>query len=291
MRERPYLLGPQESLLAITTEPAEAPGVDRPVMIVLNAGIVHRVGPHRNSVGLCRALAGVGFRALRLDLSGIGDSAARRDALGFEAGARADIRELLDDLGSRFGAKRFVLMGLCSGADNAFYAALDDDRVVGAALLDGIAYRTPRYYVEKYRDKVTRPSAWINLGRRASRIARARLEGVLGRDHASDTTEPEAPPAPPAVPDYVRDFEPRDVVAKKFQTLCDRGVQTFWIYTSGTNLYYNYDRQFFDMFKDVDFKGTVEHAYFGDSNHTFTEVANQRQLTDALATWASKTFG
>jgi len=281
-------------MLAIATEPATGGETDvnrRPTVVVLNAGIVHRVGPHRNSVALCRALAAAGFRVLRVDLSGIGDSAARRDSLGFEAGARADIRELCDDLSKRLNADRFVLMGLCSGADNSFYAALEDERVVGAALLDGIAYRTPRYYVEQYREKVTRPSAWVSLGKRAAKIARRRIDSALGRgaDEAPPPSD-EPPPPPPAVPDYVRDFEPRDVVCKKFQTLCDRGVRTLWVYTAGTQLYYNYETQFFDMFKPVDFKGTVDHAYFGDSNHTFTELANQRALNDAIVRWASKSF-
>ncbi len=289
MRERAYLLGPNESMLGILSEPDDAPPAERPVMVLLNAGIVHRIGPHRKTVKLARALCDAGFRTLRFDLSGIGDSAARRDALTFAAGALADISEVFDDLEKRIGATSFVLMGLCSGADNSFYAALGDERVAGAILLDGIAYRTPRYYVELYRDKVTQASSWIRLGKRAARMAQSQLRRVLDKD-AGGVEEDASSHSSAAVPDYVREFEPRDVVAGKLQQLCDRGVKMFWVYTDGTRLYHNYENQFFDMFKDVDFKGMVDHKYFADSNHTFTEVVSQQALVDAVTAWASSKF-
>jgi pimeloyl-ACP methyl ester carboxylesterase len=287
MKERAYLLGPNESLLGIVCEPEPPPPEDRPTFVLLNAGIVHRVGPHRKTVKLARALCAAGFRTVRFDLSGVGDSAVRRDALSFQAGSLADIGEVFDDLEKRYGAKRFALMGLCSGADNSFNMAVRDERVVGAVLLDGIAYRTPRYYVHHYGARARRVRSWVTLSKKIEKHVRKRLRRVLASDgYVAEANAPREP-----VPDYVREFEPRDVVCQKFQQLVDRGVRMYWVYTSGADLYYNYATQFFDMFKPVDFKGMVDHRYFGESNHTFTELRSQQQLVAAVTDWATRRLG
>lgn len=280
MKERAYLLGPNQSLLGVVSEPEPPPPPERPTFVLLNAGIVHRVGPHRKTVKLARALCAAGFRAVRFDLSGIGDSPARRDALGFQAGALADIAEVFDDLEKRYGATRFALMGLCSGADNSFHMAVRDERVVAAVLLDGIAYRTPRYYVHHYAQRVRRVRSLAALSQKVAKHVRKRLGRVLATGGAGQGMSGEA------VPDYVREFEPREVVCEKFQRLVDRGVRMYWVYTSGAGLYYNHATQFFDMFAPVDFKGCVDHRYFGESNHTFTELRSQQQLVEAVTTWA-----
>ncbi|WP_428268363.1 alpha/beta fold hydrolase [Haliangium sp.] len=286
MKERAYLLGPNQSLLTIVSEPDSAPPPERPTFILLNAGIVHRIGPHRKTVKLARALCEAGFRAVRLDLSGIGDSAARRDALSFEEGALADLAELFDDLEKRYDTHRFALMGLCSGADNSFNMAVRDSRVVGAILLDGLAYRTRRYYLHYYGDRVRRPGSWVTLAKKVRKRIKNQLRHVLADDtYVADESAPREP-----VPDYVREFEPQEQVTRKLQQLIDRGVHMYWVYTSGTELYYNYPSQFFDMFKSVDFKNRISHDYFGDSNHTFTELRSQELLVNAVTRWATRTL-
>ncbi len=284
MKERAYLLGPNESMLGIVSEPEEAPAPERPTFVLLNAGIVHRIGPHRKNVKLARALCEAGFRTLRVDLSGIGDSAVRRDALSFEEGALADIGEIFDDIGSRYGTDRFALLGLCSGADNSFHMAVRDERVVGAVILDGIAYRTPRYYLHYYGPRVRSASSWISLSKKLYGRAERKIRAALG-------TDGDGGGAPgPAVPDYVREFEDQPVVCEKLQQLVDRGVKMYWAYTSGTELYYNHAAQFYDMFRSVDLKDCVSYDYFGESNHTFTELRSQTQLVNAVTAWAKRTW-
>ena len=73
--EEPVLLGKSGSLAGIITDPpAHAREASRPAVILLNAGLVHRVGPGRLYVRLSRRLAAHGFVVVRFDLSGIGDS-------------------------------------------------------------------------------------------------------------------------------------------------------------------------------------------------------------------------
>ena len=96
-RELPVLLGRRKSLVGILTEPQQAAGArERPAVVILNAGIIHRVGPNRLHVQLARALAQAGVTVLRFDMSGIGDSPNRHDVLSPLEAAMADIREALD---------------------------------------------------------------------------------------------------------------------------------------------------------------------------------------------------
>ena len=57
--------GDAESLVGIVTLPS-AP-TNSTAVVLLNAGVIHRVGPHRMNVQLARRLAARGFTALRFD--------------------------------------------------------------------------------------------------------------------------------------------------------------------------------------------------------------------------------
>jgi hypothetical protein len=93
-------------------------------------------------VRLARALAREGWVTLRCDFSGIGDSPPRGDTLPFEKSAVLEAQAAMDALAVH-GARRFVLVGLCSGAEIAFKSACADERVVAAALINA-----PRFLVE-----------------------------------------------------------------------------------------------------------------------------------------------
>ena len=84
MTEEVCRFGDRKSLVGIVTLP-ERPdhGQDLPAIILLNAGLAHRVGPQRLYVKMARHMASQGFAVLRFDFSGIGDSEPRTDRLHF----------------------------------------------------------------------------------------------------------------------------------------------------------------------------------------------------------------
>ncbi|MCS6914981.1 MAG: alpha/beta fold hydrolase [Myxococcales bacterium] len=283
MRERTLLLGEQRGMVGVLTEPsAEVGAVDRPLVVLLNAGLLPRIGPYRLWVRLARQLAAEGFAVLRFDLSGIGDSEPRQDALGFEEAALDDIRQVLDQMARSRGVRRFVLMGLCSGADNSYLAALRDDRIVGIVLMDGYAYRTPGFYLRYFGRRLLRRRSWYSLGRLALEQVRARLPRVLGPAPMNPSVRP--------VPDYVRAFPPRAQVAAGLRSLAARGVHIYVIYTSGMDGHYNHRTQFLRAFRDVDFRGHLTLDYFAESDHTFTELRSQRALVEAVVAWTRRAF-
>jgi alpha-beta hydrolase superfamily lysophospholipase len=121
LTERAIRLGPA-GLFAIATEPNTPIGA--PTVLMLNAGPDWHVGPNRLWVDLSRRWAAAGFRCVRFDESGIGDSPARPEKpanLVRSPDAFDDVRD------ARFSVEpddptNVILVGLCSGG----YQALED---------------------------------------------------------------------------------------------------------------------------------------------------------------------
>jgi hypothetical protein len=141
MKERAILFGKTKSLIGVVTEPNPELRNDRlPTIILLNAGLLHRIGPNRLYVKIARRMASVGFVVLRFDFSGIGDSRARDDGLPFERSTISETKDTMQYLSSVSHIETFILLGVCSGANVAFKAACCDPRVVGIIGINGSYY-------------------------------------------------------------------------------------------------------------------------------------------------------
>jgi alpha-beta hydrolase superfamily lysophospholipase len=135
MKEEILLFGRKKSLVGIVTGPGEKRD-SRPGIILLNAGLIHRVGPNRLYVAIARKLAALGFVVLRFDFSGAGDSRAREDHLPIEQSVVDEVQEAMKALNQVWGIEQFVLIGHCSGAGISFKVACEDPRVVGTILIN-----------------------------------------------------------------------------------------------------------------------------------------------------------
>ena len=112
MRERSIFLGSDSRMTGIITSPDDAqPGAGLPAILLLNAGLIHHVGPNRMYVDLARRLANHGFTSIRFDMTGIGDSDRADMELPYVEQTVADIREAMDGLEEELGVQDFVLMG------------------------------------------------------------------------------------------------------------------------------------------------------------------------------------
>ena len=87
LNEEAVVFGKVENLVGIVSEPTdgEANG-NEPAFVLLNAGLVHRVGPNRFYVTLARELAKAGHVTLRFDYSGVGDSDPLGNSLSSDLG-------------------------------------------------------------------------------------------------------------------------------------------------------------------------------------------------------------
>lgn len=106
--------------------------------ILINAGLIHKVGPNRVYVKLARELAFKGTPCFRFDYAGQGDSLHPNVSRSFENIKNTEIIQAMDAVQKNTGINRFVLIGICSGAVDAFKVSLEDNRIIGLSLIDGV---------------------------------------------------------------------------------------------------------------------------------------------------------
>lgn len=295
--EQALLLGPNNGLVGVITPPLAPPDGEAapPFVVILNAGIIHRVGPNRLHVSLARALSAQGLPVLRVDLSGLGDSALREDGLAPLDAALADIRDVLDTLQATRGVQRVLLMGLCSGADHSVIYAASDPRVVGVVLLDPSIPRTRGYYLTHYSRRLLRVRTWMNIALGRHPVWKSLLRGrrsaePVHRD-ALAASEAGAPrdmsEARPAV--TLEHPEVRAYLEKAYGGALANGVQFLTVLTADRERQHNYRRQLLDAFPSLDFRGRLLIEYFARCDHTFSTLASQEKLVGLVKKWVGET--
>jgi pimeloyl-ACP methyl ester carboxylesterase len=279
--EKIALFGEAKNLVGVVTQPSggAASGL---AFVLLNAGVIHRIGPNRLNVKLARRLAVAGFTAVRFDLSGIGDSRVSQSTLSFEAQAVADIRAAMDYMQNTRAMRRFVLVGLCSGADNAYATAQADERVLGLVMLDPYVYPTRK---TRLRFLLMRLGSPLWLARYLRRRGRRILGGLRGpgeRNHARPLAVAEPNPER-----YVRQEPPLAAFAAGLRRVLDRGGAVITMYTGSFLQLYNYPRQLDDALQPFGLAGRIDCRLWPEANHTYSELPAQAQLLDTILEWAT----
>lgn len=281
MKEKILRFGRTAPLIGVLTEPRVTTSpASRPTVVLLNSGILHRVGACRLHVGVARRLAQDGFTVLRFDYSGIGDSEARRDDLSFEESALLETREAMDHLATTRGAREFILMGLCSGADMAHEVARADKRIVGLVMLDGWAYRNIGYYLHHYGSRALRLDVW-------RRWIVGKLVKARGAARAMKPTAQQLEGFTYEVPKYVRHFPAPRRIAADLRDFVARGISMYFIFSGGQPNEYNHAGQYRRTFWRVRFGTRLREEYLPDADHIFTGLAHQQFVMESVAEWAA----
>lgn len=276
--ERPVRFGRSQSLVGVVCTPPR--GARTPAVVFVNAGIIHRIGPNRLYVELARALASRGVPSLRFDLGGIGDSSTPREERGsIMEMVERDLNDAIDLAARESADGRVVLVGLCSGADNALQTAARDERVAGAVLLDPNAYRTRAFWFRHYARALRRLRTWRLLltgthpvGRRFTRLAGRRPE----REE-----DPVMFLAPTTLP-------PREVMVAQLRALSARGARLLYVFTGGLPYRYNHAGQFAGTFPELRDEPNLEVRYFPAWDHTFSDPASRKRLIELVSEWMEK---
>ena len=287
MKEEAVLFGQRQSLVGIITEPPKAlQDKTLPAILFLNAGIIHRVGPHRLYVKMARWLASVGFVSLRFDFSGIGDSQAYADDLSVEQSTMNEAQEAMQYLSTTRGMTRFLLIGICSGAGFSFRIACCDARVTGVILINAQAYQpTIGMKVRAYTRKFARyywkvilynPKTWFKVIKkrrhslRAQSLSTLHSYSVFARKRALTT--------------HI------DSTVEAMRLLRQRGVDMLSVYSereTGLDYLYITFGKMLEEFRTYE-KFTIEVIPHAD--HIFTLHMNQEALLKVVEAWIHKTY-
>lgn len=245
-------------------------------VLLLTPGMLHHVGPMGLHVQLARRLANSGIASLRYDLSGIGESLAVGTVGSSLERATEEAIQAMDWMQHAHGYQKFALFGLCSGADDALAIAQHDSRVVGLSLMDGLGYRTRKFYLHwflhKHLPKIASASKWTAL-----------LRSVLGRGSYESNTMP--------LGQDIREFPERAETERQLRRLLERDVQLQLIYTGGAIDYYSYERQFDDIFPAFREHPHISTQHYPSMDHVTTLATDRQQLLSELVRWLCKLNG
>jgi pimeloyl-ACP methyl ester carboxylesterase len=274
-KEQVALLGRDSSLVSIITRPAAPEVGDRPAVVILNTGIIHRVGHHRMYVALSRLLAGAGHTVVRFDINGIGDSAPAKDRMPLLAACLEQIREVIDSIAQTYRIERFVLVGLCSGADHAILHAFKDERVAGLVLLDPTLPPTPRYYFHYVLQRLTNARSWLSVITGSSGLIR------LVTTHLTQLLRAEGN-SPETLTLQSLQFSPH--LARCYRALARRSVKMLAVFTC-ISPRHTYPHQILDAFPETARGGSLRLGYFPESDHHFSPPQARSRLLRIIADW------
>jgi pimeloyl-ACP methyl ester carboxylesterase len=270
-KETPVQFGADGSLIGIVTTPGE--GSMAPVAcLMLNMGANHHIGPRRINVKLARQLATRGISSIRLDLSGLGDSGPASGSEHFLTQAVYDLQAAMNLIETMLGVRRFIVIGLCSGATNGLSLAVADARVVGLLMFDSYSFPGRRTRLERMiRRAVAAPTNPAFIGK-------------LGRWLQRKLS----PSAAAAAAPHIFDPDPPEVTAAAFRRsmsqVAARNLAVLLLYT-GTLHVTDRNRDQLGPFANEPFMRQFEYEFIGEIDHSLTSMAAQQTFMTVVCDW------
>lgn len=264
-RERAFRFGRSRHLIGVAGLPAAAQNTVG--VIVLNAGMMHRVGPFRLHVEMTRRLNALGYATLRFDLSTLGDSGASAESQTREQQIRADVSDAMAMLGEQSGCTEFVLIGLCRGAQSAHTAAVTEPKIVGAVFLDGYIYRSMGFMLRHYFPRLFSASRWRHF------IFRSMQRNNVADEAAFGSVYP-----------------PKAQVRTELVDMIARGLKLHFIYSGGISEQLNHPRQFRESFGRVADDPSMSFELLRGTDHTYTLVCDRERMLGRVECWMHANF-
>lgn len=277
--ESAHQFGDNPQLTGIVTRPGGRNGaVCDTGIIILSSGLLHRVGPFRLHVDLARSLANAGFVVMRVDQSGRGDS-NRSTGHTTEQTIQEEYSQIAGFLEEVQSLRRFVVIGLCSGADDALALAPGNESIAGLVLMDGFAARNPTYYVRYYLARLLDP-------RRVGRALFQRIKHLVQKTSASDRSDISE------LGDLagIRNFPAAGQAKQAFNDLFERDGRAFCAFTGGVEDYYSFDGQLRSNLGLASGDDCLHEVYYPDANHTYPISSHRAQLVEDVVTWCGAHF-
>lgn len=268
--EQVFTYGEHHQGIGVISEPADTS--NSPVVILLNAGLSHRAEPYRLNVLIGRRLAASGYIALRVDLSGKGDSPAR-DTMSNRESVALDWSFIKAALEKRYGPRSLLIFGLCSGADNGIKLCAQDSAIKGLILLDPVPFQDAGFARRDFLRKIANPHKWLNIHNIVSR----RLRRTTGDGQSLLSS-----------PMDLRDEPNAEDMARCFEGLVEKNGRTLAVFTSQAFYRYNKRGQFTRAMAIEGLEPIIEEVFWPDAKHIFPIEAHRNRLVETVATWADR---
>lgn len=289
VRERPVWVDSETRLFGVLSEPASEATGPRKAILLLNAGSIYHIGPNRLHVELARRWAARGYTVLRFDLSGLGESPARRgepENVVYGRLAQRDVAVALGFLRTQPSVRKVYIVGLCSGAYNGFKAAVAGASVDGIVPInpltffwkEGMSLDIPQHRVvedaQRYSRKVASLEAWKKVLRgkvELRYVAEVMLRHGAGLVHgrARDLGRYLGVPL-------------TDDLAQELQTVAKRGIPMHFVFALGDPGVELLRVQGGNTVSRLLEKGGLRRTFVDGADHTFTARWAQEELVRTL---------
>lgn len=295
MREEAIRFGRNQLMVGVLTNPDQPANL--PAVLMLNAGMIHHVGPSRIYVRLARRLAAMGITTLRFDFSGIGDSGVRTDNLRIEESLVDDVRQAMDELAARSGIEKFILIGHCGGAWVAFVTAGADARVVGAVLLnpegvedEWVEYdrqrKVARYYQNYYgKEALLDSNRWKKLltGQADYKsIAGNVVNGILRNKLSAMTFKMRQKGGAPT---ETSNQPHTSLWTSATDAIVRRQARVLLAFSKGSSSIEHAHTVLGKELSRMEEANLLTESYISNADHTFTLLAGQQSLFDQIELW------
>jgi hypothetical protein len=247
---------------------------EAPIVVMLNAGLLHREEPYRLNVLTCRRLAENGYICLRVDISGKGDTPARKGLINRDSVA-LDWQYIKSALKLQYGERNIIIMGLCSGADNGIKIAAQDRSVIGLILLDAVSKRDRGFRRRALMNNIANAHKWFELPKKIlNRIKRA----ATGKDEMIANAI------------ALRD-EPNDQDLKQcFNNLVSSSGRVLAVFTSHALTHYNQKGQFSRAMEVKGLEKICDEVFWPNVQHLYPVQAHRDLLISTISDWCIKYY-
>ncbi len=269
-------------------------------VILLNAGLIHKVGPNNLHVKIARALAINNVASFRFDFSGLGDSEKLGNNNNSEEVKFSEIKMAMDLIHTKSGINKFILFGICTGAEDAFFTALIDDRVVGIIPVDGIYQKREdlikieqiasiKCSIRYYKKNMFNLNRWLKiifgksnvLSKKNFKIAFYLGKAVLKRFCQKIFS--------------VNNLPQREVANEEFNIdnwllLFNRGVYLYLLFSEGSEMTDIFNLTISRQLQNSEHNNILKLDIIKDVDHTFTCLWSQELLIKLICNWVNNNF-
>jgi pimeloyl-ACP methyl ester carboxylesterase len=294
----------------------ETPRADLPVVVLLSPGVKMRVGPGRLYVPLTELLNSQGFRVLRFDFFGLGDSEGDlAETVLADVYNNIEVGRYVDDtlaalnwLSAEHGARRFVLGGLCGGAITAILAAERDVRVdsllsIGMTVTLASNAAKPGQYLtraqlddrrRRYLAKLYKPEAWLRF--LTFRSEYGVIWKAMKRAFIKDKPVAAAPSAAAvpgaATPPTEQRGNANPLFPKAYFTFLARGGKALMLFSERDRLQSEYEEKFAQPYAAqlAPHAAQIEQHVIPHANHVLSFREWQEQMLGLSRAWLARLY-